>query len=213
MLAERPVAALESLLNHHISESTAARDQLLGLAGRSLAVHIVGTGLILRLDAGEQQLRIGVMGEDVGETVTASISATPLTLLRLLRSPTVTNFRASGAELAGDTETAEVFAELLRLARPELEEELSHLIGDVAAHGISQSAQRLIGWGERSVDALSMNTSEFLQEEIRQLPPRLEVERFNREVDRLREDADRAVQRVDRLLGAISGRAEWGDSD
>ncbi|GIT15267.1 MAG: hypothetical protein CM1200mP36_10230 [Gammaproteobacteria bacterium] len=68
---------------------------------------------------------------------------------------TVTNFRASGAELAGDTETAEVFAELLRLARPELEEELSHLIGDVAAHRISQSAQRLIGWGERSVDALS----------------------------------------------------------
>ena len=213
MLAQRPVAALESLLNHHISESTAARDQLLGLAGRSLAVHIGGTGLILRLDAGEQQLRIGVMGEAVGETVTASISATPLTLLQLLRSSTVTNFRASGAELAGDTETAEVFAELLRLARPELEEELSHLIGDVAAHRISQSAQRLIGWGERSVDALSMNTSEFLQEEIRQLPPRLEVERFNREVDRLREDADRAVQRVDRLLGAISGRAEWGDSD
>ena len=213
MLAERPVEALESLLNHHISDSTAARDQLLGLAGRSLAVHIVGTGLILRLDAGEQQLRIGVMGEDVGETVTASISATPLTLLQLLRSSTVTNFRASGAELAGDTETAEVLAELLRLARPELEEELSHLIGDVAAHRISQSAQRLIGWGERSVDALSMNTSEFLQEEIRQLPPRLEVERFNREVDRLREDADRAVQRVDRLLGAISGRAEWGDSD
>ena len=213
MLAERPVAALESLLNHHISEATAARDQLLGLAGRSLAVHIVGTGLILRLDAGEQQLRIGVMGEDVGETVTASISATPLTLLRLLRSSTVTNFRASGAELAGDTETAEVFAELLRLTRPELEEELSHLIGDVAAHGVSQSVQRLIGWGERSVDALSMNTSEFLQEEIRQLPPRLEVERFNREVERLREDADRAAQRVDRLLGAISGRAEWGDSD
>ena len=213
MLAERPVEALESLLNHHISESTAARDQLLGLAGRSLAVHIVGTGLILRLDAGEQQLRIGVMGEDVGETVTASISATPLTLLQLLRSSTVTNFRASGAELAGDTETAEVFAELLRLARPELEEGLSHMIGDVAAHGVSQSVQRLIGWGERSVDALSMNTSEFLQEEIRQLPPRLEVERFNREVDRLREDADRAVQRVDRLLGAISGRAEWGDSD
>ena len=84
MLAERPVEALESLLNHHISESTAARDQLLGLAGRSLAVHIVGTGLILRLDAGEQQLRIGVIGEDVGVTVTASISATPLTLLRLL---------------------------------------------------------------------------------------------------------------------------------
>ena len=91
MLAERPVAALESLLNHHISESTAARDQLLGLAGRSLAVHIVGTGLILRLDAGEQQLRIGVMGEDVGETVTASISATPLTLLRLLRSVSYTH--------------------------------------------------------------------------------------------------------------------------
>ena len=213
MLAERPVAVLESLLNHHISESTAARDQLLALAGRSLAVHVVGTGLILRLDAGEEQLRIGVMGGEVGETVTASISATPLTLLQLLRSSTVTNYSASGAELGGDTETAEVFAELLRLARPELEEELSHLVGDVAAHGSSQSAQRLVGWGERSLDAFTMNTSEFLQEEIRQLPPRLEVERFNREVERLREDADRVAQRVDRLLGAISGRTEWRGSD
>jgi ubiquinone biosynthesis protein UbiJ len=213
MLAERPVAVLESLLNQHISESTAARDQLLALADCSLAVHVVGTGFILRLDAGEQQLRIGVMGGDVGDTVTATISATPLTLLQLLRSPTVTHFRASGAELGGDTETVEAFAELLRLARPELEEELSHLVGDVAAHGISQSAQRLVGWGERSLGALTMNTSEFLQEEIRQLPPRLEVERFNREVERLREDADRVTQRVDRLLGAISGRAEWGGSD
>ena len=44
MLAERPVAALEGLLNHHISESTAARDQLFALAGRSLAVHVVGYG-------------------------------------------------------------------------------------------------------------------------------------------------------------------------
>ena len=213
MLAERPLAVLESLLNHQISESTAARDQLLALAGRSLAVHVVGTELILRVEAGEKQLRVGVIGGDVVEAVTATISATPLTLLRLIRSSTVTDFRASGAVLGGDTETAEAFAKLLRLARPEMEEELSHLVGDVVAHEISRSARRVVGWGERALDALTMNTSEFLQEEIRQLPPRLEVERFNRDVERLREDADRAAQRVERLVGAIGGRAAWGGSD
>ena len=212
MLAERPMEVFETLLNHHIGESTAAQDRLLSLAGRSLAVRVMGTELTVRLDAEEQHLRLGVMSGDAREA-TAMISATPLTLLRLVRSSTVTDFRASGAELDGDTETVEAFAELLRLARPELEEELSHLVGDVVAHEISQSARRLAGWGARAVDALTMNTSEFLQEEIRQLPPRLEVERFNREVERLREDADRAAQRVDRLLGAIGGRAQWGGSD
>lgn len=207
------MAAAESLLNHHIQESTAAQERLLALAGRSLAAQIQGLGLTVRLDAEETCLRIRMLEADSVEAATATISGTPLTLLGLLRTSTAASFRASDAELGGDTETAEAFAEMLRLARPELEEELSHLVGDVAAHEIGRSARRMAGWGDRALAALTMNTSEFLQEEARQLPPRLEVERFSREVERLRDDTDRAAQRVDKLLEATNGRAAWDGSD
>jgi len=207
------MAAAERLVNHYIGESSAAQDRLRALAGRSLAVQLQGFGLTLRLDAEETQLTIsGVTGKDI-EAATATIRGTPLALMGLLRASDTADFATSGAELSGDTGTAEAFAELLRLARPELEEELSHIVGDVLAHELAQSARRMAGWGERALSALTMNTSEFLQEEIRQLPPRLEVERFSREVERLREDTDRAAQRVDRLLEATKGRAAWGGSD
>jgi len=207
------MAAAESLLNQHIRESTAAQERLLALAGRSLAAQIQGLGLTVRLDAEETCLRIRMLEAHSVEVASATISGTPLMLLGLLRTSTAVSFRASGAELGGDTEIAEAFAEMLRLARPELEEELSHLVGDVAAHEIGRSARRMAGWGDRALAALTMNTSEFLQEEARQLPPRLEVESFSREVERLRDDTDRAAQRVDKLLEATNGRAAWDDSD
>lgn len=212
-MGDGPIVAAENLLNHHIRQSSAAQERLLALAGRSLAVQIQGLGLTLRLDAEETRVGIRMVTGEVAEIATATISGTPLTLLGLLRTSTAASFRASAAEVGGDTETAEAFAEVLRLARPELEEELSHLVGDVAAHAIGRSARRIAGWGERALAALTMNTSEFLQEEIRQLPPRLEVESFSREVERLRDDTDRAVQRVERLLEATKDRAAWDGSD
>lgn len=212
MTSASPLVAAETLLNHHIRGSSAAQEHLLALAGRSLAVRIHGFGPTLRLDAEETRVGIRMLTGNSDEAPTATISGTPLTLLGLLRASSAASFRASGAELGGDAETAEAFAEVLRLARPELEEELSHLVGDVAAHEIGRSARRLAAWSERALTALTMNTSEFLQEEIRQLPPRLEVERFSREVERLRDDTDRAVQRVERLLEATNG-AVWDGSD
>lgn len=204
---------LEGVLNQRINDSAAAREQRLALAGRSLAVRIEGSGLTLQLAAEPQHVQVRWLGGDGGEASTATIAATPLTLLGLLRASTVADIAASDAELAGDMETLEGFAQLLRLARPDPEEELSGVLGDVLAHEVAEAARRLAGWGERAFTALQLNTSEFLQEEIRQLPPRLEVERFSREVERLREDTDRAAQRLDRLLQAHDGGAAWDGSD
>jgi len=197
-----PTSRLESLLNHHVQSSSAAEELLASLNGRSLAVEVDGLGLELRLEATEGRLRVHDDGID---DATATISGSPLTLLSLLRSSTAGGFRASGSRLRGDAETAEAFSEVLRLARPELEEELSHFAGDVLAHEIAGGARRLTAWGDRALSALRMNSAEFLQEESRQLPARLEAEAFFREVESLREDFDRVAYRVDRLLEKRNG--------
>ena len=196
-----PFSILESLLNHYVEESTSAMDSVESLDGKSLAIDIEGVGASFELRSVAGRI---VLSADVCEDPTARLSGAPLTLLGLLRDDSPGGLRASGAALAGDAPTAEAFSNVLRLARPELEEELSHLIGDLAAHRIASLAREVAAWGSRAGSAVRVNVSEFLQEESRQLPPRLEVEAFCSDVERLRDDVDRAAYRVDRLLGASS---------
>ena len=212
-MTKRSIVAIEHLLNQHIQESSAAQDRLFALVGRSLAINIQNFGTNLRLDAEQTRLGVSMISDDSIVATTATISGTPLTLLNLLNVSTLADFRAAGVEFSGDIQTAEAFAELLRFARPDLEEELSHLVGDIVAHKMARSVRRVKGWGTRAIDALTMDASEFLQEEIRQLPPRVEVESFSREVERLREDTDRTAQRVDKFLKGTNGGATWDGSD
>ena len=108
------------------------------------------------------------------------------------------------AELNGEIHVAEEFGELLRLARPDLEEELSHWIGDIAAHEIGRAARGIARWSLRAGHAVETDVAEYLQEESRALPAPIQARRFYSDVDRLRDDVDRAAQRVDRLVGAIA---------
>jgi|TARA_B110000263_G_C15197456_1_gene459050 ubiquinone biosynthesis accessory factor UbiJ len=213
MITNGATAVMEHLLNQHINESSTAQSQLRALADRTLLIDVKDMNLKICFKAEEAYLRIHGISRNDEEKMTATISGTPLTFLRLLRASTADELRASGATIYGDTETIEGFSELLRLARPEIEEEISLLVGDVLAYEISKTANRLTAWGNRALQTVAMNTSEFIQEESSQLPPRLEVEGFSREVEVLREDTDRAAQRVDRLLAQKNGRTEWGDSD
>ena len=190
---------LESVLNRCIRESSRAGELLESLDGRSLTIVVQGLEICLRLGASKTHLAVSVVSARSDDTATATVEGAPLALLGLLRSSGPEAFRESGVRLSGDAQTAGAFAELLRHARPDLEEELSGLIGDIAAHEVAGAARRTDDWARQAGSALTMNTSEFLQEEARQLPPRVEVNAFGRDVECLRDDVERAAQRLARL--------------
>ena len=58
--------------------------------------------------------------------------------------------RGSGAVVSGDAEIANSYRELLAFARPDFEEELSRLIGDVPARALSQFAAKTVEWAARA---------------------------------------------------------------
>ncbi len=190
---------LESVINRCIGESSRAGELLEDLDGRSLAIVIQGLGICLRLGASKTHLAVSASSARSEHSATATVEGTPLALLGLLRSAGPEAFRESGVSLSGDAQTAEAFAELLGHARPDLEDELSRWIGDIAAHEVAGAARRTDDWAREAGSALTMNTSEFLQEEARQLPPRVEVNAFGRDVEHLRDDVERAAQRLARL--------------
>lgn len=186
---------LERSLNRLIGESTAAVDLLEDLQGESFLVHVEGTGLKCALRAEPERLVLDVDAE----TASATLRAAPLDLLRLVGAASISDLRGTRAELTGDLQVAERFGKLLKLAKPDLEEELARFVGDVPAHTLGEAARGVGAWLRRARGALRMNTAEYLQEESRMLPAPLEAQAFYDDVERLRDAVDRAAARLARL--------------
>jgi ubiquinone biosynthesis protein UbiJ len=186
---------LEAELNRWVSESTAARELLAGLADTSFAVHVEGLALTTVLHSDGERLTL----DRDATGATATVRGSPFDLLRLVRAEGVSGVKRTRATLSGDLEVAERYAKLLKVARPDLEEEVAKWIGDVPAHALGTGVREVGAWLERAAGALRMNTAEYLQEESRAMPAPLEAQAHFRDVERLRDDVERAAARLARL--------------
>jgi ubiquinone biosynthesis protein UbiJ len=194
-MAPELLRPIESLLNREIAGSARARALLAALSGRSLELRFAPTPVRIRIAAGADALSLRP-GADTDAPADAVIEGTPLAFLRLAADDSSKSIRAGGMDVRGDAEVAEGFRRLFDAARPDLEEQLSRLTGDAAAHWLAGFARDAAAFGRRAGDALARNVSEYLTEESRDLPARIEVEEFLEGVDRLREAVDRLEVRV-----------------
>jgi ubiquinone biosynthesis protein UbiJ len=191
----------EKLVNRHIAASSRARGLLAELTGRSMELRFAATPLRVRLSATADGLSVRPATDEVSDAV---IEGTPLSFLRLATGDAALSIRAGGTEVHGDAEIADGFRKLLDAARPDLEEELSRVTGDVAAHYLAGFARDALAFGRRARDAFARDAAEYLTEESHDLPTRVEVDEFLTDVDRLRESVDRLDARL-----AAAERA-WG---
>ena len=72
-------------------------------------------------------------------------------------------------------------------------------LGDVAGHQLAQILRATIGWGSQASSSLSRQLGEFIHEEARLTPPRLELEDFYRDVQDLGQRVERLQSRTERL--------------
>jgi ubiquinone biosynthesis protein UbiJ len=107
--------------------------------------------------------------------------------------------RSGSVRIEGDAEVAQAFRDLLKAAQPDLEEELSRLTGDVAAHQMGNLARGAWQFGKRVGDTFLQNVSEFLQEESRDIVTRIEADEFVEAVDKLRDDVERTEAKLAHL--------------
>jgi ubiquinone biosynthesis protein UbiJ len=131
------------------------------------------------------------------------IVGSPTALLGLMAG-TARTPGGSPAQVRGDAETAAAYRELLRAARPDLEEELARLVGDLPARRLGALAQGTLAGLSRAGRRFGENLAEYLQEESRDLVNRTELEEFLRGVDELREASDRIEARLRRLERSVN---------
>jgi ubiquinone biosynthesis protein UbiJ len=187
---------LESLLNRNIAASAAARTLCRRLEGKVMALHVEGMPLSIYFKSSGEQMSLDTQHEG---TPNATLSGTPLSLLRMAGPAPETALRTGSVHIHGDAEIAQTFSELLKQARPDVEEELSRVIGDVAAHQVGSAARSMLGFARRAADTFAQNVSEYLQEEGRDAPSRTEADEFITGVDKLRDDVDRFEARLSLL--------------
>lgn len=183
---------LESVLNRNIAASSAARKLCRQLEGKTLAMHLTGVPLNIQFRSdGERMSLDTAQGE-----ANATLSGSPLSFMRLAGPSPESALRSGAVHIEGDAEVAQAFSELLKHARPDLEEELSRVVGDVAAHQIGNFARSALAFGRRASDTFARNVAEYLQEEGRDLPTRVEADEFTAGVDAIRDDVDRLEARL-----------------
>ena len=187
-------ATLGKVLNRGLPRSVRARQLVAQLAGHSVAIAVRDFAR-LRVTSDGQTLTVA--RED--DAADATVSGGPLSLLALGGAAAQAVLQRGDVTVTGDTEIAGKFRELLSLLRPDPEEELSLVIGDVAAHRLGRLALLAGGWGRRAARVTLENLAEYLGHERRDLVPRNEGEQFLRGVEALREHADRLQARLELL--------------
>lgn len=189
--------AAAHLLNRNLPRSPRARELCADLAQRRVALSI--DGFAQRFVLGSDGQRLTLERETAGPEATpahAEFHGTPLNLLALAGPDAEGVIRRGDVRIDGDAEIAQRFRTLMHLLRPDIEEEMSRLLGDAAAHRLGRVAAGMLGFGRRCVSTGTRNVAEYLAHERGDLVPRAEADAFHADVDRLREDIDRLAARI-----------------
>ena len=189
----RPFAAL---LNRQIQSITPARELCAELEDRVFAVRVKDTALAMYIVVGPGEIFLTSEYNDDPDVV---VSGSLLSLARLAGRDADRAIRDGVVDLAGDAELAQQFRNLLRYGRPDFEEELSAVVGDVVAHSLGDIARNIERWGKDVRSTLGQNVSEYLQEESRTVPSRYETNAFRQRVESLRDDVARFEARLKHL--------------
>ncbi|MFM1886160.1 MAG: hypothetical protein RL026_1317 [Pseudomonadota bacterium] len=198
------LAGVESVLERGIQASPRAQSLVAALQASPLRVepaHLPWQ-LVVQARSGGLALALEAAGEAATDSRGAPhviVRGTPLKLLALAGSSAEAVIRRGDVSIDGDAEAAQQWRELAALLRPDLEELLSRVVGDIPAYHAGRFARGALDWVAGAVRTAGDNLGEYFAHETRTLLTRTEAQGFLDEVDQLRERVDRLQARLDAL--------------
>ena len=201
------ITALQTLVNRRLRLDPEVAEGVAELEGSVLEVHVQGIEWHFRLHP--TRAGVAVVSADGGDEQSTIepdlvISGPPFTLLRLLGSlDSVDGVLPPEVSISGDLHLVEKLGRLARRADIDWEEPLSKVLGDSAAHEIGRGVRGFVSWVRAASETFVCDVGEYLREERRLSPTRLEVDDFATHVDIARDDVERLEIRIARLAGRV----------
>jgi len=185
-----------AFVNHLLAPAAWARESLAAHAGKTAVFDLF-------------PFRIAVAIDPDGTLRAASEGAAAVTIR--LTHATVLQILAEGedawrkANVEGDTEFAAVISKVAANLRWDVEEDLSRVFGDIAAHRVAEAGRSAAAWPRQAARGLAGNVAEYLTEETHLLVTPLQAAEFVRDVDEVRDAVERLDKRIDHLQRQVRG--------
>lgn len=190
-------AAVENALNRALELAPDSRTRLDALGDCVFALHCTAPPIDVYLQPGPERLRL--MGVYEGP-VTTSVTGVASDFAELVTAGDPAATLINGAlELKGDSAPLIELQKILADLDMDWEAPLVAALGDVAGHQLAQALRAAYGWGRQASGSLGRQLDEFIHEEARLSPPRLELEDFYRDVQELGLRVERLQTRAGRL--------------
>ncbi|EMQ2875480.1 SCP2 domain-containing protein [Vibrio navarrensis] len=190
-------AAIETTLNVLFKDNPDLQRRLLRLKGKVIQIHLKELNQTLTFVFSQQ---IDVLADYEGQPdcyLSLNLSVLP----QLREQANITRLiKQDQLVLDGDIQLAQKFAQLMTDAKPDVEEWLSRVTGDVVAHSAVQGARNVGEFLRAQAKKHQNHLGQVLTEEWRVAPGPLEVAHFCDQVDDLQSATAQLEARLTRLL-------------
>ncbi|MCB1709689.1 MAG: SCP2 sterol-binding domain-containing protein [Halioglobus sp.] len=191
------LAAVERVINRALALAPDSAADLDALSDCVFAVHCTAPPLDVYLQPGAGKVRL--MGIYEGP-VTTSVRGVASDFAELASAKDPASTLINGRiELKGDSAPLIELQKIIAALQIDWEAPLVDTLGDVAGHQLAQFLRGAYGWGRQASTGLGRQLEEFIHEEARLSPPRLELEDFYRDVQQLGLRVERLQSRTQRL--------------
>lgn len=210
-MSARGVAAtgIQGAVNRLLELDPEFAEGIAEFEGTVLEIHIQGLDERLQLHPSASGIGVVPVEDEQLARVApdVTISGPPFTLLRLLASlDSVDGVLPPDVSISGELQLVQRLTRLAKRTRFDWEEPLSKLFGDSVAHELGRGLRGFVAQLGAAAGTLAWDVGEYLREERRLSPTRLEVDDFAAGVDTTRDDVERLEVRIARLAGRAGGR-------
>ena len=181
-----------SKINSQITTRTSAKKISQELEGKILSIQIKNTSHFYNVIMISNELNLHTNKENFDVQISGSL----ISFTNLLRDNSSDALRDGSIGINGDVAVAQKFQKLFEMIKPDIEEELSHIVGDVMANNIVKFSKKTGHWMLNTRDILQENIKEYLQEEIKLMPSKYEFNFFSKEVSKIRDDIERLEKKI-----------------
>jgi ubiquinone biosynthesis protein UbiJ len=199
MLKKYSLKALQIAINTAIQLDEQMPEKLKTLEDKTLEMIIgpLSVNFFIHFKKGEIQLLPHY--DAPADTI---IHSNPIGLIRLSLLPAskARSLFNDKIRMSGDIELGQQVKQLFDEMTIDWEGHLAHFTGDVVAHQIGSLFRKGIKFKNQFSESMRLNMTEYLQEEVRVLPSKNELEAFFAQVDELSLSVERLQAHVNHLI-------------
>lgn len=198
MIKNYTLNALQQAVNLTLSLDETRKARMQALQGKVIKLIVKPLNVIFYIRFSDTQLELRSHYEDAVDT---TIESSPLGLIRLSLLPAskVRSLFNDQIKMSGNVEVGQQVKQLFDELDIDWEGHLAQFTGDVIAFQIGSMFRKGRSFKNQFQTSLQQNVTEYLQEELRMVPSREEMEDFFHDVDELSLHVERLQALINQL--------------